>query len=356
MQLFNSSVRKEFNLRLKSGVLFGKGTVFSTFSSTSNIQAGNLNLGRSNIGVLGLIFILPIILSLPCLFNSTNTALSSRREGMSTVVATLFRVFHPVHRAEASYTVGGELSFEDVVIGLTALIADLKSAKCPLNSGDISSPLIFGHFRDCVVRELESIVDCGTKDEFVSKCLGVLSNTQKFLSVGSRDWDVISPFFNGSSPETLPLGIRKLFRLAPGVIGSGSDMVDVSKLYLYDTFIDESEVLCCGIKFILNAPTSGCVVVTVTTERSEERLRRVLLDFRIEVLEGTNAGTPAPGKPEFKKHASIPGTRGFSTQAFEKPKVGVEIEGFVYLFYSIIEMERFVKYRKLNAGSFKQNK
>jgi hypothetical protein len=346
MENISSGIRKDFNLQLKED-FFSKEIVYACFEATSSLLAGNVNLQRTRVGVLGLYLIICVSLSLPSLAPTVNAVLLSRREPASDIVSTLLKSLFPLYRNEGSYTVGSEVNFSDLITKLKLLRSAIVADDSELRGSMLSDHNVRKNFRTCVVSELDYLLSAETIGDFVSNSLGSLSNIQKLLAIGSRSFTELEPYFRQADAQSSILGIRKLFRVSEGLIGCGGEIPLVPRLYLYDLIISGTFVTIAGQKLVVNSPTSSSSVVQLTTDNHVERLRRILYDMRLEnsgiegasvppASTGTGVGgsTPRAGsKPGVREFSSIPSRINI---LYAK-----EFEGRLIMFESLDDMVKF---------------
>lgn len=109
----NKAVQLNFNVDIRYDVLSLE-FVTATFESCIPLLRSNANLYHGPTGALGLIIILPLILSFPVLFanlRSTITSSGLHVIPMSTLTLGVIRSCAPLHLREATYSVGGEYKY-----------------------------------------------------------------------------------------------------------------------------------------------------------------------------------------------------------------------------------------------------
>jgi hypothetical protein len=292
--------------------------------------------------------VLPLLLCTPCLSAHTQVVLLSRREQSSNIVSNLIKQTFPIYRSDGSYTVGGELTFSDIQSALNSLKSELSTLKVQ-KSGMLSSSSVKQNFVDCITSDIDLLLSSDSESQFVSASLGILSNLQKLLQIGTREWSEIEPFYKSSAPQNAVLGIRKMFRVSTHMIGSGSDMPEVSKVYLFDAFIERTDVTIGTITRELNVPSSQCVVIGLSEDLMIERLRHINHDYRI-LSSRSDASTEVPVSVRIMKSSHTPspsspnGKRQYSSSPrFEDFQFAAIHKGRFVACTSLHELQKYIQ-------------
>jgi hypothetical protein len=263
-----------------------------------------------------------LILSFPALFVQLRSVVLSHREIVSSMTLGIIRNCAPLHRLDGTYTVGSEFKFSVIQILLNNLLDEVNDYDYQVGLASNLDMATVKHFHSDLSRHLRYLTSSSDQSEFILRALSILKESNRLFSGKDSSWDTVSGFFATGAPESASLGLRKLFRICDAYIGSGSDLPEVEKVYLFDLICDQTYVEFGGIVRVVNAPTTGCTLMQLVGGSNQEMLRRVVLHLQNDAVvpfASQGAGIPKGKTRNNRRNKHVPGLIPSDVPAGAKP-------------------------------------